>query len=74
MNELHKPFRLIQNDDTKESWLWFPENSSWHKCEEREFEPLKSFAQNLRDAKDPLAVLHYVSLFVSNMNENSSED
>lgn len=72
--ESHKPFRLVQNDNTRESWLWFPEKEEWHKCDENEFEPLKSFAQNLRDAEDPLMVLHYVSLFVSNMNKNSSED
>ena len=69
----HKPFRLVQNDNTRESWLWFPEKEQWHKCNEEEFDALKSFAQSLSDAEDPLMVLHYVSLFVSNM-DNSPED
>ena len=69
----HKPFRLVQNDKTRESWLWFLEKEDWHKCNEEEFDALKSFAQNLEEAEDPLMVLHYVSLFVSNM-DNSPED
>ncbi len=66
----HLPFRLIQNDNTRESWLWFPEKNAWHKCEEREFEPLQSFAQSLRNTADPLMLLHYVSLFVSNLDSS----
>tara|TARA_Y100000310_G_scaffold8430_1_gene8990 strand:+ start:757 stop:984 length:228 start_codon:yes stop_codon:yes gene_type:complete len=70
-----KPFRLVQNDNTRESWLWFPEQERWHKCEEKEFDALKSFAQSLSDAEDPLMVLHYVSLFVNNLEDldDSSE-
>jgi len=68
----HKPFRLVQNDNTRESWLWFPEQEEWHKCDVEEFDALKSFAQNLEDAEDPLMMLHYVSLFVNNINGSDS--
>ena len=74
MKELHKPFRLLQNDNTRESWLWLPEQERWHVCNESEFDALKSFAQNLHDADDPLMVLHYVSLFTSNMDGKSFGD
>ena len=74
LSEAHKPFRLLQNDNTRESWLWLPEQERWHKCNEKEFDALKSFAQNLEEAEDPLMVLHYVSLFVNNMDENSFGD
>jgi len=72
LSEAHIPFRLLQNVNTRESWLWLPEQERWHACNESEFDALKSFAQNLEEAQDPLMVLHYVSLFVNNMN--GSED
>jgi hypothetical protein len=67
----HKPFRLIQNDNTRESWLWFPEEDRWHECDEEEFDALKSFAKALRDAEDPLYVLKYISTFVNDLGGSS---
>ena len=66
---LHKPFRLLQNDNTRESWLWMPEQEKWHVCNESEFDALKSFAQALSEAPDPLFVLQYVSVFINGIND-----
>jgi hypothetical protein len=67
--ENHKPFRLVQNDNTRESWLWFPEEERWHKCSKKEFSALSSFAEILRSSDNPEQTLKDVAKFCANPND-----
>ena len=60
----HPPFRLLQRDTTHESWLWYPEENRWHKCNKTEFYALRSFAEILQMADDPVQLLKDVSTFL----------
>ena len=64
-----KAFRLVQKDTTRESWLWYPEEQRWHKCNPSEFYALRSFAESLRISNNPEKVLKDVAKFCANPND-----
>ena len=70
----HPVFRIVQDDTTRNSWLWHPELDNWKKADESEFAALKLLVHALREVDDPTEVLHQIAIISKGMGGNPPID